>query len=74
MMNLEQLKGMVRNSGFSAQIITGRYPAGGSFLLRLVKLLLNVILQIMGRRGMFVAPYYVLLAESNQQGAIQSVD
>ncbi|MBK7523804.1 MAG: hypothetical protein IPI53_06485 [Saprospiraceae bacterium] len=74
LMDLEQLKGMVSNSGFSAQIITGRYPAGGSFLLRLVKLLLNVILQIMGRRGMFVAPYYVLLAESDQQGAIQSVD
>jgi len=69
LMEFEWLERTIKNSGFSVEIIAGRYTSGGSLLKRSVKTFLNAMLKILGRRGMYIAPYYVVYGECAEQCA-----
>jgi hypothetical protein len=69
LMEFEWLERTIRDRGFSVEILTGRYTSGGSLLKRSVKKILNSMLQIMGRRGMIIAPYFVVYGASAKKGA-----
>jgi hypothetical protein len=64
LMDLTWLAEVVRKAGFSVEILSGLYYNYNSLPKRLVKQSLNIMIQILGRRAMFVAPYYVVYAES----------
>jgi 2-polyprenyl-3-methyl-5-hydroxy-6-metoxy-1,4-benzoquinol methylase len=70
LMDLQWLKRIVRIAGFSVEIMAGRYAVYGPLSKGSVKKFLkNVILRILGPRGIFLATYYVLYAELAEQGA-----
>jgi hypothetical protein len=64
LMALDWLEHIVRKAGFSAEIMPGRYHTRGSLLKECVQMFLNTMIQLLGRRGMFIAPYYVVCADS----------
>jgi hypothetical protein len=63
LMDTEWLEHVLENEGFSVEILAGRYNTHGSWPKRTVKVLLNAMLQLLGRRGMFIAPCYVVYAD-----------
>jgi hypothetical protein len=63
LMDFEWLKQILKNEGISVEIMAGRYNTCGSLPKKIVKVVLNVVLQRLGRRGMFIAPYYVVYAD-----------
>ena len=68
-MDCEWLEYVLKNAGFSVEIVTGRYGTCGSSLKKSVKVVLDAMIRLLGRRGMFIAPYYVVHADSAGQGA-----
>jgi hypothetical protein len=62
LIDFRQLQQIVQSSGFSAEILSGRYVRGGSPPKMLLKMGLNAVIGLLGKRGLCVAPYYVLLA------------
>lgn len=54
---------IVREAGFSAEILPGCYLWDTSIPKRILKMGLNGILGFLGRRGLLLAPYYVLFAQ-----------
>lgn len=57
------LRQMVQKAGFSAKILPGYYTIGGSILKRVLKAGFNVIIRLLGRKGVFMAPYYILFLQ-----------
>jgi len=57
------LEQILENEGFSVKILAGRYNTSKSLLKKSVKLVFNAAIQILGRWGMFAAPYYIVYAE-----------
>lgn len=62
LMNLKWLEQVVRNQNFSVEILTGCYSMGGSLPKNIVKALINVLIRLLGRRGMLLSPYYIVYA------------
>jgi len=54
---------VVREAGFDVEIRTGRYNVYGPSWLKAAKTVLNLLLGLLGDRGMFLAPYYTVFAE-----------
>lgn len=69
LMDLEWLEGAVRRQGFRVRIFAGLYYTCGTLPKRTVKRVLNAGIRRLGRRGMVVAPYFVLYAEPSEKGA-----
>jgi 2-polyprenyl-3-methyl-5-hydroxy-6-metoxy-1,4-benzoquinol methylase len=67
LMDFEWLKKIVKNAGFSVEIMPGRYNTDRLSAKNIVKLFLNVMIQLLGRRCMFLAPYYVVCADVAEQ-------
>jgi hypothetical protein len=65
LMNLEWLKRIIKNAGFSVEITPGFYEIHGSLPQKIVKILINATIKLLDHRGMFLAPYYVVLANFN---------
>lgn len=63
LMDCEWLARVVENAGFSVQIMTGRYHRYESLLMIGATMLFNVMIRLLRRRGMFIAPYYVVYAD-----------
>lgn len=63
LMEYRWLEIVVRNAGFSTNILPGVYALSGSLTKRTAKALLNLAIRFLGRRGMFIAPYFVLYAD-----------
>ncbi len=63
LIDFEWLEQILKKQGFSVKIMTGRYNLCGSLLKKSVKMFLNIMIQILGRRGMFIAPYYLVYAD-----------
>lgn len=61
------LRHVIEDAGFSVEILAGHFPVSGSYLKRGVARFLNVAVQLLQRRSMFIAPYYVVYAESKLQ-------
>jgi 2-polyprenyl-3-methyl-5-hydroxy-6-metoxy-1,4-benzoquinol methylase len=62
-----RLEQVLTNSGFSAEIWPGYYGVSGSFFKGGLKLLLNAVIRLWGKPAMFLAPYYVVCADSPTQ-------
>jgi len=68
LMDCEWLAQVVKNAGFSIEIMTGRYHRYESLLRMGATMLLNVMIRLLRRRGMVIAPYYVVCADVAEQG------
>jgi hypothetical protein len=64
LMDTRWLQQLLNDAGFSVQILTGYYSVSGSLLKKGIKFFLNAAIWLMGRRGMVIAPYYVVYADS----------
>jgi 2-polyprenyl-3-methyl-5-hydroxy-6-metoxy-1,4-benzoquinol methylase len=62
LMNFGWLKQILKNEGFLVEIMPGRYNISGSLLKKSIKLFLNAVIRLLGRWGMFAAPYYIVYA------------
>lgn len=69
LLDFEWLERVLTKEGYSVEIVPGRYIPYGSLLKRSVKRVLNAAMQRLGRRGMFIAPYYVVRADLAERGA-----
>jgi len=63
LMNFRWLAKVLKNEGFSAEIISGQYNISGSLPVKILKLFFNVLNKVFGRRSMFAAAYYVVNAD-----------
>jgi 2-polyprenyl-3-methyl-5-hydroxy-6-metoxy-1,4-benzoquinol methylase len=68
LMEFDWLENVVEDAGFSVSIFPGTYFMSGSWLKRTAKMLINAALRIFGKRLMFLAPYFVLIAETPVNG------
>lgn len=64
LMEFGWLEEVVGDAGFSVSILPGAYFMSGSWLKRAAKMLINIALRIFGKRLMFLASYFVLIAET----------
>jgi hypothetical protein len=65
LINLHRLKKMVEHSGYSVTLIPGYYYPNGSFFKKCIKYFLNGPIWLLRRKGMFLAPYYILIAKTD---------
>jgi len=64
LIDMRWLKRIIEKAGYSSvEILPGYYAAGGSLPKMVAKTLMNTIIKILGKNAVFLAPYYVLLAE-----------
>jgi hypothetical protein len=63
LMELDWLEQIVRDAGFVVKILVGRYGVSGTLLKKSAKLFLNSVIPLLGRRGMVIAPYFVVYAD-----------
>lgn len=63
LMPFSYIEETAKKHGFAPQILKGYFSVSGNFSVKSVKLSLNMCNGLLGRRGMMLAPYYVLLAE-----------
>ena len=63
LMELGWLEQILKYEGFSVEILPGYYGSSGSLLKKYTKIFINAAIRLLGRRGMFLAPYYILYAE-----------
>jgi len=63
LMSFQWLETIGRSNGFDFEVFPGSYSASGSPLKQTIKAALNVAIRLFRRRGMFLAPYYVLCAD-----------
>ena len=70
LMDFDWLAQAVEASGFSVKILPGAYFISGSFPKRSAKILINALLRVFGRMCMFLAPHFVLIAESPRDSRI----
>lgn len=67
LIDFEWLEQILRNAGFSVEIIPDHYDtAGESLLKKITKICFNVIIRFSGRWGMFIAPNYVVYADFDE--------
>lgn len=62
LMDLHWLKEFVHRVGFRAEILPGKYTIYGPAVKKYSKYILNGLIQLLKRKGMFLAPYYILVA------------
>ncbi|WP_292491225.1 hypothetical protein [Methanoculleus sp. 10] len=69
LMETEWLEGILKESGYSVEIMSGYYHCSRSLSLpkRIICSLLDNLIHLLGRRGLFVAPYFIIFAERNAQ-------
>jgi SAM-dependent methyltransferase len=63
LLDLRHVEQVLRRAGFEVEILSGYYGASGRPPVRLAKQLVNLGIQTLGRRGMPLAPYYVVCAQ-----------
>jgi 2-polyprenyl-3-methyl-5-hydroxy-6-metoxy-1,4-benzoquinol methylase len=61
LINLEWLKEVLRGEGFfNARVLCGYYGYSSDIFRRNLKGILNSLIQVLGRHGLWLAPYYVV--------------
>ena len=63
LIDFKWLERIVKNAGFTVEIITGRFNTSGSLLKKNVKIFLNGMIILLGRWGIIIAPYYIVYAD-----------
>lgn len=64
LMRPESLEEMLRNEGYAVRILAGFWPRFPSMHRRVVSRILNAVIRLTGRRSLFLAPSYVIVAET----------
>jgi len=64
LMDTRWLQQVLRDEGLLVQILAGYYSVSGSLPKRAIKFFLNMAIRLMRRRGLVIAPYYVVYAHS----------
>jgi len=62
LINLKWIKDVLQDAGFEVKILPGYYSTQGSLVKRNFKIILNKMIYLLGRKGMFISPYYVVYA------------
>ena len=62
LMDLNWLKQFVEKQGFQVEMLAGTYSTSGSLPKKLIKILINTFIRVLGRKGMTLSPYYILYA------------
>jgi len=62
LMDLNWLKQLVEKQGFQVEMLAGTYSTSGSLPKKLIKILINTFIRVLGRKGMTLSPYYILYA------------
>jgi 2-polyprenyl-3-methyl-5-hydroxy-6-metoxy-1,4-benzoquinol methylase len=63
LMNPDDLVETLNSTGFQTEIKCGYYDQPNNYVNNKLKLLLNFVIRTMGSKGLFFAPYFVLLAK-----------
>jgi 2-polyprenyl-3-methyl-5-hydroxy-6-metoxy-1,4-benzoquinol methylase len=63
LMNPDQLTRVLSASGFNSKIICGYYSSPNNIAVHFIKTILNLVIGVMGKKGLFFAPYFVLMAK-----------
>jgi hypothetical protein len=63
LMDLDWLQGVSTSAGFATRIAPGYYELHGSKLKRAGQTIANLAITLLGRRGMALAPHYVMTAD-----------
>jgi len=66
LMSVYFLKGVVEQNGFKFSILNGYYGHSSSKGKQFVKLLLDVFISLLGRSGIYLSPYFVVMAKSDK--------
>ncbi len=62
LLEVEWLESILRDEGFESEVLCGHWPRSGSIHKRWVKRSLNAAIRSFGKKGLALAPYYVLYA------------
>ena len=63
LMDTEWLKRILIKRGFDVKILSGFWVNPGKFDMRIINNLKNKIIKYLGRKALFISPYYVLYAD-----------
>jgi hypothetical protein len=61
-MNPYELANQLKTTGFATEVRCGYYDQPKQPITRTVKVLLNLTIRSLGKYGLYVAPFYALLA------------
>jgi len=72
LMETEWLESILKESGYSVEIMNGYYHCSQSLSLpkRIICSSLDNLIHLLGRRSLYIAPYFIVFAEHNVQGSI----
>ena len=62
LMDLNWLKQLVEKQGFQVEMLAGTYSTSGSLPKKVIKIVINTCIRILGRKGMTFSPYYIISA------------
>lgn len=68
LMSFSYLKDVLERNGFFSSCVCGYYGYSLSALRRSCKFIFNILINLLGRNGLVIAPYYVLIAENVVRG------
>lgn len=63
LMSIGFLKNVVEKNGFNFSILNGYYGCSCKNLKGFLKLIINYIIRLSGKKGIYLSPYYVVLVE-----------
>lgn len=64
LMETRWLQGILEDEGFLVEILPGQYRMSGSTPIKKgIEFFLNAVIRLLGKWGMFIAPYYVVYAD-----------
>jgi hypothetical protein len=63
LIDLNRLKKILNSIGFSVEIIPGYYTTDRSLPKKFIKYILNCLIRLLKHKGMFIAPYYILIIQ-----------
>ncbi len=50
----------MEDAGYAVDILVGYYVISGSLPKKAIKYIFNLVIKLLGRRAMFIAPYYIV--------------
>lgn len=74
LMETDWLEGILRESGYSVKVMAGYFHSSQSqsFPKRIISSLLDNLIRLLGRRSLFIAPYFIIFAERNMQERVST--
>jgi hypothetical protein len=63
LISIKWLQDILKKSGFSVKILSGYNNRQVSLPKNIMVYILNTLIRLLGRRGLFIAPYYIVIAD-----------